>query len=514
MAGGLVRNTLVNLTAHGVNALVALLLAPILVIAYGIDKYGLIVLARNLLPGGFVSLFDFGLPEAVTRYTSSAVAGGQTEKAQHLVVSALAIAGLAAIVLAALIVASGHYLIELVFRVPGELAGSFRLALWASAAALLLQFPGWILKAALEGLERFDVVRTAEIAGAVAYAAAAAAIALAGIDYHWVIIAFVLASSARFLYLAFYLVLRKPAGLDLRRGRWRPAELGPALRHAFAFFQGKILSVAFNFAPSMVISALAGPAATGIYDLMMRIPRMVKVLSGMLGTALLPFAARSEIRSQAAHVERVVYSGTMLAAVLVFPVATAVAVLSRDVLAAWLGQDFVHFAPWLALAMSWPAMISCTAVGNSMVIADPRAVRQLVRISVVQIALFYAVAMARGVENLALGFVAGTVACVLVAAPLQIGLLVGHYRLSLARYLAPLAKVLVTGALLFVVVHALGLDAPRDNLAWLGGRLAAWCIAYWALLYFLALSAAERREIDHVALRLASVLGVRRVAGR
>ena len=355
MAGGLVRNTLVNLTAHGVNALVALLLAPILVIAYGIDKYGLIVLARNLLPGGFVSLFDFGLPEAVTRYTSSAVAGGQTEKAQHLVVSALAIAGLAAIVLAALIVASGHYLIELVFRVPGELAGSFRLALWASAAALLLQFPGWILKAALEGLERFDVVRTAEIAGAVAYAAAAAAIALAGIDYHWVIIAFVLASSARFLYLAFYLVLRKPAGLDLRRGRWRPAELGPALRHAFAFFQGKILSVAFNFAPSMVISALAGPAATGIYDLMMRIPRMVKVLSGMLGTALLPFAARSEIRSQAAHVERVVYSGTMLAAVLVFPVATAVAVLSRDVLAAWLGQDFVHFAPWLALAMSWPA---------------------------------------------------------------------------------------------------------------------------------------------------------------
>jgi O-antigen/teichoic acid export membrane protein len=511
---GIVRNTFVNLTAHAVNGVVSLMLAPVLVLAYGIDKYGLIVLARNLLPGGFVSLFDFGLPESVTRYTSSAVAAEQTEKAQHLVVSALAIAGLAAIVLAVLIVASGHYLIEIVFRVPDELAGSFRLALWASAAALLLQFPGFILKAALEGLERFDVVRTAEISGTVGYAAAAAAIALADIDYHWVIIAFVVASSARLLYFAFYLALRKPAGFDLRRGRWRSAELGPALRHAFAFFQGKILSVAFNYAPSMVISALAGPAATGIYDLVMRIPRMVKVLCGMLGSPLLPFASRSEVHAQTAQIERVLYSGTMLALLLVVPIASAVAVLAPDVLGAWLGPQFRHLGPWLALAMAWPAVIGWNTIGQSMVIASPVAVRRSNLISLIQVSVFYAVSLLWPANDLSLGFVAGTVVCVLVAAPLQIWLLVSHYRLSLARYLAPLAKVLVTGALLFALVHALGLDAPRDNLAWLSVRLAAWCIAYWALLYFFVLSAAERQEIHHVVQRLASVLSVRRVVGR
>jgi O-antigen/teichoic acid export membrane protein len=499
---GLVRNTLVNLTAHGINALVSLLLAPILVIAYGIDKYGLIVLARNLLPGGFVSLFDFGLPESVTRYTSSAVADGQTEKAQNLVVSALAIAGLVATLLAALVVASGHYLMELVFRVPDELTGSFRLALWASAAALLLQFPGFILKAALEGLERFDVVRTAEIAGTLANAAAAAAIALAGIDYHWVIIAFVLASSARLLYFAFYLALRRPAGLDLRRGRWRPAQLGPALRHAFAFFQGKIISVAFNYAPSMVISALAGPAATGVYDLVMRIPRMVKVLAGMLGSALLPFASRSEARAQSGQLERVVYSGTMIAAVLVFPVATAIALLSRDVLAAWLGRDFVHLAPWLALAMAWPAIIGLTAIGNSTVIANPAAVARLNRISLVQIAAFYAVAALAGADNLALGFVTGTVVCVLIASPLQVALLVRYYGLDWRRYLAPVGKVAATGIGLFLLVHLLGLDRPRPDLVWLGARLALWCAAYWAILYFGVLSMNERQEIDYVTRRL------------
>ncbi len=507
---GIVRNTFVNLTAHGVSGVVSLLLAPVLVTAFGIEKYGLIILARNLLPGGFVSLFDFGLPESVTRYTSSAVAAGQTEKAQHLVVSAMAIAGLTAVVLAVLIVASGRYLAEFVFSVPDQLAGSFRLALFWSAAALLLQFPGFILKGTLEGLERFDVVRTAEISGTVAYAGAAAAIALAGIEYHWVIIAFVVASSARLLYFAFYLALRRPAGFDLRRGRWRPAELGPALRHAFAFFQGKILSVAFNYAPSMVISALAGPGATGIYDLVMRIPRMVKVLCGMLGSPLLPFASRA----QTAQIERVLYSGTMLALLLVVPIASAVTVLAPDVLGAWLGPQFRHLGPWLALAMAWPAVIAWNAVGQSMVIASPVAVRRSNFNSLIQVSAFYAVSLLWPTNDLGLGFVTGTVACVLVAAPLQIALLVAHYRLSLARYLAPLAKVSATGVLLFMVVHAFGLDAPSDNLAWLGLRLSAWCIAYWALLYCFVLSAGEQQEIHHVTQRLASVLGIRRIAGR
>jgi hypothetical protein len=45
-------------------------------------------------------------------------------------------------------------------------------------------------------------------------------------------------------------------------------------------------------------------------------------------------------------------------------------------------------------------------------------------------------------------------------------------------------------------------------------RLALWCAAYWTLLYFLVLSAHERDEIDRVAHRLGTVLGVGRVSRR
>jgi O-antigen/teichoic acid export membrane protein len=510
---GIVRNTLVNLTAQAVNAAVALLLAPVLLLAYGIDKYGLIILARNLLPGGFVTLFDLGLPEAVIRYTSSAMAAGQREKAQNVVISAAMVAGAIGFALSLALAVTADFVIEFLFRVPAESAASFRLAFWASVAVLVLQFPGFLLKSTLEGLERFDVVRGAEIGSAIAFAAGAAAMALCGVEYHWVIILFAATSTARLAYFAVYLLGRKPGGIDLRRGRWSRADIGPAFAHAVGFFQGKILSVAFNYAPSLLIAAVAGPAAAGVYDLLMRIPRVVKVLSGMLGSALLPFASRSEVRAQGAQVERVLYSGTMLTLLLVVPIASAVAVLAQDVLGAWLGPQFRHLAPWLALAMAWPAVIGWNAIGNSMVIANPGAVRRLNVISFIQVSVFYAVSLLGPVDDLALAFVAGTVVCVLVAAPLQIALLVGYYRLDLARYLTPLAKVLFTGLALFAVVHAIGLDASRVNIAWLGARLAAWCFAYWAILYFCVLATSERQEIDHVARRLAIVLGVRRPAG-
>jgi O-antigen/teichoic acid export membrane protein len=511
---GIVRNTLVNLTAQGVNAAVSLLLAPVLVLAYGIDKYGLIILARNVLPGGFVSLFDLGLPEAVIRYTSSGVAAGQRDKAQNVVVSAMTIAAAVALALALVLAAAAELLIEHVFRVPADSAAGFRIALWTSAALLVLQFPGFILKSALEGLERFDVVRSAEIAGTIAYAAGAAGMALSGIAYHWVIVLFAATSTARLAYFALFLLGRKPAGLELARGRWSRADIAPVFSHAYSFFQGKVLSVAFNYAPSLVMSAVAGPAAAGVYDLLMRIPRMVKVLSGMFGSALLPFASRSEVRAQTAQMERVLYSGTMLALLLVVPVASAVAVFAGDVLAVWLGAQFGHLAPWLALAMAWPAVIGLNAIGNSMIIASPVAVQRLNLISLAQVSVFYAVSLLWPADDPALGFVVGTVTCVLVAAPLQIGLLVGYYRLSLGRYLAPLGKVLATGLVLFALVHVLGLDAPRAGITWLGARLAAWCLAYWTVLYFCVLSGGERQEIDHVVRRLASVLGVQGAVGR
>lgn len=52
----LVRNTVINIASFGLVGAGGLLLVPVIVAHYGLEAYGLIVLARLLLPTGFLAL--------------------------------------------------------------------------------------------------------------------------------------------------------------------------------------------------------------------------------------------------------------------------------------------------------------------------------------------------------------------------------------------------------------------------------------------------------------------------
>ena len=66
MLAGLVHNTALTVTAYTTSALLNLCLVPFIVRAYGLHDYGLIVLARLLLPTGFMALLDLGVSETGT----------------------------------------------------------------------------------------------------------------------------------------------------------------------------------------------------------------------------------------------------------------------------------------------------------------------------------------------------------------------------------------------------------------------------------------------------------------
>ena len=72
----LVRNTAINFAAFGLVSLISLALVPLLIAAYGLEFFGLIVLARLLLPTGIMGLFDLGLPNSATRHIAHASARG------------------------------------------------------------------------------------------------------------------------------------------------------------------------------------------------------------------------------------------------------------------------------------------------------------------------------------------------------------------------------------------------------------------------------------------------------
>ena len=74
--GSLARNTYYNISAFGINTILSLVAVTVLVRGYGLDGYGLIILARLLLPSGMLGLLEAGFPEVTARTVAAARAVG------------------------------------------------------------------------------------------------------------------------------------------------------------------------------------------------------------------------------------------------------------------------------------------------------------------------------------------------------------------------------------------------------------------------------------------------------
>jgi O-antigen/teichoic acid export membrane protein len=68
----LVQNTVVSALVFGGVAVLGVIVIPVIIRTWGVTAFGLIVLARLLLPSGLVGLFVFGLPEVTPQVVARA----------------------------------------------------------------------------------------------------------------------------------------------------------------------------------------------------------------------------------------------------------------------------------------------------------------------------------------------------------------------------------------------------------------------------------------------------------
>ena len=499
---GIVRNTFVNISTFVINGVLGLALVPILVSAYGMSTFGLIVLARNLLPGGAVSIFDLGIPESTTRYTASLAKTDPRAVKGAIVSAALLASGLGGLVAVAIFATMGPLMTTL-FRVPSEASDSFGTAACVCAAALPLLFPAEALKSALMGFERFDAVRMGETASTLLYVMGAAGLAYAGIDFRWVIVLFVLTLAGRVAYFLPVLVAHVARRAALAEGKWRPGPVRPLVRLGFALFQAKCLGLAFNQGPGLLIASFAGPAAAGSYDVLMRLPRLTKAISGLLNSALMPFAARTAAAHNNSQAKRVVLSGTLIAVLLVVPPSFGLAVMGRDVFVAWLGPNFQSYATWLAFGMVWTILNAWNGIGGTMLSASYEAVHKMNVITLARLVMFIGIAFAPPFrDDMPGAFLVATVLSALLASPFSSYLVVKQYGLTAWQYVSPLARALAPGVILAGVWYGGGLAHVDAGLLSLAVRLGAWCLTYWTILYLVGVSAEERSELHLVLWRL------------
>lgn len=390
MSKRLLKNTVVSAAAFGISGVIGLLLVPILVTAYGLAAYGLLAVARSLVPGSMLAAFDPGLSEQATRAIARARVDHDWNQAAATITTLLFMGLCIGLCLAFVLVLLAMPLA--VWMRSGPLVEPASHLLMATGLASLVLFPGLIVDGIIKGLEEFSVLRAVEISSTLLYASVAAALAFNTVAFEYVGYVFLLSLVLRTTSLA-GIAWCKSRRAGLKFGRATQPELRRALRYGMHLGFGKVLTAVRDHVTLPLISALLGPAAVGIYDVLTRIPRFVKVALATINLAVLPVAVRLDHANNEKNLQHLAVTGITLAAGITLPLCTTLALFSDGLLRFWIGVEYLPYAFWQALLFIVPATNTLLSFISTVVLSRESALRRINRYVFMQLILFFGLAI-------------------------------------------------------------------------------------------------------------------------
>jgi O-antigen/teichoic acid export membrane protein len=497
MLDRLARNTAFSAIAFGINGLIALALVPLIFGSYGLAQFGLLILARTLLPTGALGVLDLGVAETATQAIGRARGSSGWSRASEDLGLLLVLSSAVGIGMAVMLAFLAPWLAALLGVPPGE-RESFAGLLVTTALLLAAFFPGLVAEGVVKGFERFGLLRGIEVLVTITYALAALVCIAAGMSYVAVGYSYLGAMLARYLALA-CVALAEMRGAGLRPQRWGRASRADVLRRARLMFQSKILGTLQMPVPPLLIGVLLGPSAVGLYEIITRLPRFLKSTLSLLASAVLPVAARLEGRGAGDQLRNFGLKSFWLVPFVTFPVLFGAAGFARPILDLWVGPQLAAQWPWMAAMLIFPVLQVCLFVSQAALQVRPEYMARANRISAVGVLLQFAVSIAF-IESLgAMSFVLGVAVATAAAFPFHVRLVARSLSLGGALLWHP---ILAHGALATLLALALGaIDGVSGGLgnAALFMVFAAALIAYWAVAYALLLEQDSRALVGRLA---------------
>lgn len=496
MLKALIRNTAFTGLAQFASGVLGFLVVPVIIHAYGIPGFGLIVLARVILPNGTLSILDFGVSETATQVVARARTDGSWAQASGQL--SLLLAGALAVGTAVgLTLFFAEPFVHKLIKVAPEMQPGFALVVRATSVLSPLFFAGLVAEGVAKGFERYGLVKLVEVSTLTAYAISVPFIVRAEQPFQSVALAFLAAelASAATLLVSLIPLLR---GTPLRLSRWDQEGKAEVRRRGLLMFQGRVLGVLQSQAATLLIGAMVGPAGVGVYDLLIRLPRFAKATLALVASALLPVATRLDT-DDGARLRALGLAGFWLVPTLTLPVFIGGAVFSRALLTLWIGGDAVSLWPWLSILFLALAPNVFIGFGGALL---------LVRLSYLSIAnrllmLYIVVQMAASLALSRLfqekAFILGQMIAAVLVSPLQLRAILSEQGISWSD----VAGILARQAMVFLGSAALGVAIQvwvnPSNLISCAALFSVWGLTSITTAYFFALSSDQRAMLRRVA---------------
>lgn len=474
MLFALFKNVGITAGAFFAISIVGLILVPITIGAYGLAGFGLIVMARTFLPTAALAALDFGVGEYATQAVATARAnsehgrcGGQLAMAVSVALASGAVGG------GALFFASAH--LSGWLSVPPGDQKAFSGVIEMTAVMLPVLFISQVFEGVMKGLENFAAQRICEVVASLAYAAMVLGVISLGWRFEAVCYALLVSLSLR-AAIAGGVAWWSLRGWSMHFFAWNGADFADFLLRARLMFSNKVLGVAQNQAGPVLIAALLGVTAVGVFDALTRLPRFAKSVLGLLSSTVLPVAAKLESVSDEKNMRRLGQTGILIVGLVALPPLAAAMVFSKPILEIWLRGALTHYWHWQAVMFLIPALTVMVGFGATALIVRPQATSAMNRLVLIQVLVQFGLSLALTDLIQERAFIFGQVVAVAITFIWQMRLIASELKTSSKTYWR-----LVRIVLICLVLVAPGVFIERWILGpvTLGAAIMSWTVVAW-----------------------------------
>lgn len=320
----------------GTSIAVGFFLSPFILHRLGDDAFGLWILVFSVT--GYYGLFDFGIRSSLVRYVAKFKATGETDQLACLINTSLFSYSCVGIFLMALTVTGSPY-VERFFHIPPALRGDARILFLIVGTALAVGFPLAVSGGILEGLQSFYVINWTQIIATLLRAVLILLALWHGLGVKTVTlitVALPLIGSAVNFVIARRL-LDVPYGM-----RYVNRETFRQVRDYGSVTFMIIVAGRLRFkTDAVIIGSFLSASAITYFAVGARLVDYAGEVVSSLAQIFTPMSSQFHATGDYDRLRRIFLAGNRVCALTMFPVCTALIIVGKSVIEAWVGARYV-----------------------------------------------------------------------------------------------------------------------------------------------------------------------------
>lgn len=498
MSGGqsIIRGIASNWTALILSILASFFLSPFVVNKLGSVYYG--IWALTLQFTSYLYLLDFGVRDAIVRYTSKYTARQQSNRLNAILTTA-SLTYLPILLLCLLITGLCVWAVPGPFNIEPQYHAATRLAVLFTGLTISQTFVFNIFLGILQGMRRYDIANGIEV-GALLLRVLLIVVFLK-LGYGLVALAMIQFATSLLGGLVWMTVARKllekrgmKLSLALPRGRRLPALVRRVVGYGvYSFIHSAAQKIVFA-SDTLIVGIMMPIQAVTYYSIAATLTQYLKTLLGSTAKVFLPVSSELQARGRSADLHELFLRGAKLNMILVIPIALTLVVLGTQFIGLWMGRQFMQPIEWVLPILALTQILSSphNVVVNILYGIGRHAALAWLRLgeAAVNLALSITLAKSMGLVGVALGQAIPHLILVMVVLPLLLRSIIGF---PVRDYLVGVYfRPLLAGVPFLCGALWIERSVHLNNLIEFAIAVALLLLLYVPSVYFLGLTGTER----------------------